>query len=83
MSKANNGNASALTECMEMMEKVESLSERLDDAEDDMSTAQMNRFVKIQTKFAGAAAKLSGSSNNVMDDLEDVEDAANDWSTLW
>lgn len=83
ISKANNGNASALTECMEMMEKVESLSEKLDDAEDDMSTAQMNRFLKIQTKFAGAAAKLSGSLDNLMNDLEDVEDAANDWSTLW
>ena len=56
LKKANTGDMSALTEYMSYMEKAQALAEKLDDADDDMSSAQMNRYMKIAQKMATAAA---------------------------
>lgn len=55
LKKAQNGDVSALTESAEILQKANSLSEKLSDANDDMSAAQAARFVKIQGKIASAA----------------------------
>ncbi|MCM1031133.1 MAG: hypothetical protein NC410_06830 [Oscillibacter sp.] len=53
--KAQNGDVSALTESAEILEKANSLSEKLSNAEDDMSASQAAKFVKLQNKIATAA----------------------------
>lgn len=58
MKKAKNGDASAMTEYAEMMEKATDLAEKMESAGDDLSTAQMNKFMKLQTKLANAAMEM-------------------------
>jgi len=58
LKKANAGDMSALTEYVEMLEKAQEFQESLEKASDDMSTAQMQRFMKIQTKLMNAASEL-------------------------
>lgn len=58
MKKAKNGDASAMTEYVEMMEKATDLSEKMESAGDDLSTSQMNKFLKLQTKLANAAMDI-------------------------
>jgi hypothetical protein len=52
--KTKNGDLSAMSEYADMLEKANAVSEKLDDAEGDMSAAQMARFTKIQGKFLNA-----------------------------
>ena len=49
--KAMNGDMSALTEYVSYLEQAESLSEKLEDVEDDFTTAQLNRYMKITQKM--------------------------------
>lgn len=58
LKKAQNGDMSAMTEYVEMMEKATDLAEKMENADDDLSASQMSRFVKLQTKLANAAANL-------------------------
>ncbi|MBN1253285.1 MAG: hypothetical protein JXA16_14190 [Bacteroidales bacterium] len=58
LKKANEGDMSAMTEYVSMMEKATDLAEKLDNADDDLTTSQMNRFIKLQTKLANAVAGL-------------------------
>jgi len=58
MKKANAGDMSAMTEYASMMEKATEFAEKLENASDNLSTAQAARFLKLQTKLANAAAGL-------------------------
>ena len=58
LKKAQNGDISALTEYMSYLERAEALSEKLSNAGDDMTTAQMNRYMKILQKMTNAASNL-------------------------
>jgi hypothetical protein len=58
MKKANAGDMSAMTEYASMMEKATEFADKLENASDDLSTAQMERFTKLQLKLANAAAGL-------------------------
>ena len=58
MKKAQKGDMSAMTEYAKMLEKAENLSDKLDDAEDEMTSAQLSRYMKITNKLANAALQL-------------------------
>ena len=58
MKKAKDGDVSAMTEYAEYMEKATDLSEKMEKAESEMSSAQMTKFLKIQTKLTQAAANM-------------------------
>jgi hypothetical protein len=58
MKKSKNGDVSAMTEYASMMEKATDFADKLENASDDLSTAQAARFLKLQTKLANAAAGL-------------------------
>jgi len=58
LKKANAGDASAMTEYMEMLTKAQEFQESLADADDDLTPAQLQKFTKIQMKLANAAAGL-------------------------
>lgn len=53
--KAMAGDMSALSEYTKILEKAEKLSEQLAEAEDEMTPAQLNRYMKIVNKMAKAA----------------------------
>lgn len=57
MKKAKNGDMSAMTEYVSMMEKANDLAQKMKNAGDDLSPAQMSKFVKLQTKLIDAAAE--------------------------
>lgn len=52
--KAQNGDISALSAYMEMLEKAESYSEKLSQAEGNMSASQMSRYIKLTGKLSSA-----------------------------
>ncbi len=54
--RADEGDDSAEDRAMSMLEQIESLCEDLDDAESEMSTAQMSRLMKINTKISDATS---------------------------
>ena len=58
LKKANAGDMSALTEYVSYMEKAQSLAEKLDDADDDITPAQLSRYMKISQKLASATADM-------------------------
>lgn len=58
LKKAQNGDMSAMSEYVEMMEKATDLAEKIENADNDLSTSQMSRFLKLQTKLANAAAGI-------------------------
>lgn len=55
MKKAQNGDMSAMSDYAKMLEKAERLSDKLDNAEDEMTSAQLSRYLKITNKMANAA----------------------------
>ena len=55
MKKAQAGDVSAVAEYASMMEKAEDLSNKLEKAEDSLSSAQLARYTKITQKLASAA----------------------------
>ena len=48
LKKANSGDVSAMTEYLEVLQKAQDIQESFLEAEDDITTAQMERFIKIQ-----------------------------------
>jgi hypothetical protein len=58
LKKAENEDMDAMSEYAEMMEKATDLTEKLENADDELTTSQMSRFVKLQTKLATAASEL-------------------------
>ena len=56
--KAAKGDAVALASYPSLMKKAEDLADKLDDAEDDMSSAQLARYKKITKKLMKAAEEL-------------------------
>lgn len=58
LKKASTGDATALSDYPAMMEKATDLSDKLDKASDNMSPAQLAKFMKLQTKLVEAASTL-------------------------
>lgn len=58
LEKAKDGDISAMTEYVEMLEKAQSLGEKLSKAQGDLTAKQVSRFMKIQQKLLNAAADL-------------------------
>ena len=52
--KAMNGDMSAMTEYVSLLEKAEKLSSQLETSQNDMSSAQMKRYLKITEKMSNA-----------------------------
>lgn len=59
LKKATNGDTKAMEEVAEMLEDAQELSEKLDNAEDDLSSSQMSRYLKITSKLSSAAAEMA------------------------
>ncbi|MBR6125581.1 hypothetical protein IKQ19_18650 [Candidatus Saccharibacteria bacterium] len=55
MKKAKNGDMSAMNEYAKMLEKAQNFADKLEDADDAMTTAQMARYTKITAKMTQAA----------------------------
>lgn len=53
--KAKNGDTSALTEYPALLEKAQSLADKLSKAQSDFKPAQASRFLKLQQKLANVA----------------------------
>lgn len=56
--KSSQGDMSAMTEMANYLEKAESFASKLENAQDDMSSTQWARFLKIQEKMVKAASGL-------------------------
>lgn len=56
--KASKGDMSAMAEYAALMEKAQKLSEKMEDAENEMSTSQWTRYMKITNKMATAAQNM-------------------------
>ena len=54
MKKAANGDMSALSEYPALMEKAQELSEKIENAKDDMSSSQLKRYMEITMKMTNA-----------------------------
>ncbi len=54
LKKAQAGDVSAVTENASLLEKAQSLSEQLSDAEGELTPAQISRFSKLQQKISSA-----------------------------
>lgn len=52
--KAQKGDSSAMTEYVKLAEKAQKLADKLENAEDEMSVAQMKRYTKITEKMMKA-----------------------------
>ena len=79
MNKAAKGDMSALSEYPALMEKAQELSDRMVEAQGEMSSSQWNRYVKITTKMTEAAQKIVNTN-----DEEDAEEKkeTQDWNAL-
>lgn len=55
MKKAQKGDMSAMSDYAKMLEKAERFSDKLGGAEDEMTSTQLSRYVKITNKMANAA----------------------------
>lgn len=73
VNKANKGDLDALSEYASMLEKAESFSGKLDNADDEMTAKQLARYEKITLKMSKAAIK-AGSSTKGYGDYEDALD---------
>lgn len=58
MKKASKNDMSAMEEYPKLMEKAQKLGTELDKNQGDMSSAQMQRFLALQTKFTKAMSQL-------------------------
>lgn len=58
LKKAASGDMDAIQESSSLMEKAESLSNRLENAKADLTSAQQSRFLKIQNKMVNAAKSM-------------------------
>ena len=60
--KAMDGDASAMSEYINMLDKAQSFQRKLEKAGDDLSISQMNRLNKISLKMAKEAEKIANSA---------------------
>lgn len=58
MKKAADGDMDAIGESADLMQKAQSLGDKLENAKSSMNGKQINRFLKIQQKLANAAANM-------------------------
>ena len=58
MKKAANGDMDAIGESADLMQKAQSLGDKLENAKSSMNGKQINRFLKIQQKLANAVANM-------------------------
>ncbi len=58
LKKSKAGDMSVMTEYMEMLEKAQEFQESLENADDDLSPAQMQKFTKIQMKLMNAMSGI-------------------------
>jgi hypothetical protein len=58
LKKAKAGDASAMTEYMEVLQKAQEFQESLADVNDNLTPSQLQKFTKIQMKLAAAASDL-------------------------
>lgn len=58
MKKAADGDIDAIGESADLMQKAQSLGDKLENAKSSMNGSQMNRFLKIQQKLVNAAANM-------------------------
>ena len=58
MKKAMNGDMSALSEYPALLEKAEEFSDKLGNAEGEMSSAQWNRYLKITKRLSSSATSM-------------------------
>ena len=58
MKKVKAGDMSLMTEYPALMEKAESLGEKLKENEGQLTKEQMKRYIKLQTKLSNAAVDL-------------------------
>lgn len=58
LKKANAGDISAMTEYVNMLQKAQDIQESLSDANDEMTPAQLQRFMRIQEKLINAASGM-------------------------
>ena len=56
--KASSGDMAALQEYASLMEKAQEISDKMDDAKDEMSASQWARYMKITNKMASAASQM-------------------------
>jgi len=56
------GDASAMSEYINMLDKAQSFQRKLEKAGDDLSISQMNRLNKISLKMAKEAEKIANSA---------------------
>lgn len=59
LKKVKANDLSAMNDYTELMQKAESTGKRLDDAKDQMSPEQMEKFIDIQSKMSKAVIELS------------------------
>ncbi|MEG2573943.1 MAG: hypothetical protein RSA44_04690, partial [Bacteroides sp.] len=55
LKQAKNGDVSAITESANLMKSAESLGSKLENAKDNMSAAQVKKYMKLQEKMLSAA----------------------------
>ncbi|MBP5413068.1 MAG: hypothetical protein J6Y47_07430 [Bacteroidales bacterium] len=60
--KANKGDVSAMNEYVDMLEKAQNLADKLEGADDEMSSAQIARYTRITKKMTQAAIDGTNSS---------------------
>ena len=58
MKRANNGDMSAMSEYPKFLQSAQDLSEKLQNAQGDMSPSQWSKYMKIQQKMINAAQKM-------------------------
>ena len=56
--KANSGDMSAMSEYLSMLENAQRLADKLEDADDAMTTKQIARYERITSKLSKAAANM-------------------------
>ena len=79
--KLNKGDKSVMSDYLDILESAESLSSRLETA-NEMTSAQMARYTRIVKKMASASANISNSAFNNIDswlDDDDDDDDDDDW----
>ncbi|GEM_PF-3199337 len=59
LKKATNGDMETMEEVEEMLEDAQELSDKLDKAEDNLSSSQMSRYLKITSKLSSAATEMA------------------------
>lgn len=59
MEDAKSGDASAMTKYVEYMEKATDLSQKMEKSENEMTPAQMTKFLKIQAKLTQAISDMN------------------------